>query len=94
VIRRDLELFRGPKLLTVEVFTGDLVCSISEVWAEEWHTHDKEIRTEHRLSLGKLNFALVGTVWFADLAQVSVKSIKGTRWAHDNEGAETIMEIH
>jgi hypothetical protein len=81
-----------PKLLTVEVFADDLVCSISEEWAEEWHAHDKETRTEHRLSLGKLNFALVGTVWRADLAQVSVKFIKGTRWAPDNGGAGTIME--
>jgi hypothetical protein len=57
-----------------------------------WHAHDKETRTEDRLSLGKLSFALVGTVWRGDLAQVSDKSIKGTRWARDNQGAGTIME--
>jgi len=60
--------------ITVEVFADDLVCSISEIQAVEWHAHDNETRTErteYRLSLGRLNFALVGIVWRADLAQVN-----------------------
>ena len=62
VVHRDLEPFRGRKLLTVEVLVDPLVHSIREILAVEWHTHDEEARAEYWLSLGELDLSLVGVI--------------------------------
>jgi len=92
VIHGDLEPFRSPKLLAVKVLVDYLVRSILKVLAVEWHTHNEETRIENRLSLGELDFALVGAVWCADLAEVGDKPIKGAGRARDNKCARTIVE--
>jgi hypothetical protein len=59
---RDLEPFRSPKLLTIEVLVDHLVRSIPGILAVEWHAHDEEARAEYRLLLGVLDLALVGAI--------------------------------
>ena len=67
MVHRNLEPFRGPKLLTIEVLIDHLVRSIPEILAVEWHAHDEETQAEHRLSLGEFYLALFGAIWGADL---------------------------
>ena len=62
MVHRDLEPFRGRKLLTVEVLVDLLVHSIPEILAMEWHAHDKEVRAEYWLSLGELDLGLVRAI--------------------------------
>jgi hypothetical protein len=52
VVHRNLELFRDPKLLTIEVLLDHLVHSIPDILAVEWNAHDEEKYAEHRHSLG------------------------------------------
>ena len=92
MVHRNLEPFRSPKLLTIEVLMDHLVRSIPEIRAVEWHAHDEETHAEHRLSLGKFNLALVGTIWGADLTEVGDEPIKGTGWTCDDKVARTIVE--
>jgi hypothetical protein len=94
VVNRDLKPFRSPKFLAVEVLVDYFVCSISKVLAVEWHTHDKETRTEDGLPLGELDLALVRAVWCADLAQVGDKPVKGAWGACDDKCARAIVERH
>ena len=56
----NLEPFRSPELLTIEVI-DHLVRSIPEILAVEWHAHDEETHAEHWLSLSEFDLALVRT---------------------------------
>ena len=62
MVDRDLEPFRGRKLLTVEVLVDHLVHSIPEILAMEWHAHDEEARAEYWLLLGELDLGLVRAI--------------------------------
>jgi hypothetical protein len=68
MVHRDLEPFRSPKFLTIEVLVDHLVRSILEILAVKWHAHDEEARAKHRFSLGELDLVLVGAIGRADLA--------------------------
>jgi len=92
VVNRNLEPFRRPKLLTIEVLIDHLVCSIPEILAVEWDAHDEETHAEHWLSLGKFDLALVRAIWGADITYVGDEHIKGTGGGCDDKVARTIVE--
>jgi hypothetical protein len=78
VTRRNLEPFRGPKFITIEVPIDHLVCSVPEMLTVEWPVHDEKTHAEYRLSLGEFDLALVGAFGARMLRRLATETIKGT----------------
>jgi hypothetical protein len=89
VVHQNLETFRSPKLLTIEVLRDHLVRSIPEILAVEWHTHDEErmlitgFRLENSTLLWSESFGVRILGWR--------RAHKGTWWACYDKVARTVV---